>query len=420
MKKIFTLVLVALSALSASAVTLWEGSCSFSGWGPIDGDERPVLKSSDFATAAAGDQLVLTISEYGEESWREAQIYGWNGEGSTDPIASSGNIAGLSSYTFTLDEELLAKLQATDVCIIGTGYTITKIDLDTFDGTIWEGECVCENWDASPAVNLKGSAFVNAKLGDVLVFTVEVITPGSWAALQVNTSNWVEGPFGQNVLTDGQTEVRFTLDETLLESLTTEGINITGANFKLYKIQLVSDDNGDNGDNGDDGDDENDDTVIWSGTMTTGAGGWDNTITLGGDAFAGVQAGDILAITVSEADEEAQVAVRSNPGWGDVPSDLPTGDYIPLSDGPGVYQFPINQELSDELSEKGIVITGTKALTITKVQLIRKGTATGVEVVKSANDASVYNIQGLKVADRLENVMAPGLYIVGGKKIIIK
>lgn len=417
MKKIFTLAVVALSALSASAVTLWEGSCSFTGWNPIEGDQRPVLKSSDFASAVSGDQLVLTISEYGDDEWREAQIYGWNGEGTTELIASSGGISGLSSYTFTLDDDLLAKLQSTDVCIIGTGYTVTKIDLDTFDGIIWEGECVCENWNASPAVNLKGSAFVNAKLGDVLVFTVEVITPGAWAALQINTSNWVEGPFGQNVLADGQTEVRFILNETLLESLTTDGIDITGANFKLYKIQLVSDDNDDNGDNGDNG---NDDTVIWSGAMTTGAGGWDNTITLGADVFAGVQAGARLSITVSDAAEGAEIAVRSNPGWGDVPSDLSTGDYIPTTDGPGVYNFPINADLALELSTNGVVITSTGAMTITKLQLIPKGTSTGVEIVKSTNDAPVYNLHGIKVADSLENVMTPGLYIVGGKKLIIK
>lgn len=416
MKKIFTLALMAVAALSAHAVTLWEGSCSFSNWSPIEGDERPVLKSSDFATAVAGDKLVLTISDYGDDGWREAQIYGWNGEGTTELIASSGGISGLSSYTFTLDEDLLAKLQATDVCIIGTGYTVTKIDLDTFDGTIWEGECVCESWNATPAVNLKGSAFVNAKLGDVLVFTVEVITPGAWAALQVNTSNWTEGPFGQNVLADGQTEVRFTLDETLLESLTTEGIDITGANFKLYKIQLVSDDNG-NGD--DNGDDEKDDTAIWSGSMTTGAGGWDNTITLGADAFGGVQAGDTLAITVSEAAEGAQIAVRSNPGWGDVPSDLPTGDYIP-TEGPGVYYFPINAELAEELSTNGVVITSTGAMTITKVQLLPKGVQSGVEAVAAEADAPVYNLQGLKVADRLQDVTAPGLYICNGKKLIVR
>ena len=414
MKKIFTLALMAAAALSAHAVTLWEGSCSFnSSWSPIEGDERPVMKSSDFANAVVGDQLVFTVTEYGDVDWRGAEI--WTADMSNN-VASLGSVAGLSSVEYTLDEEVLEIAKTSGLTLSGTGFTVTKIDLNTFDGTIWEGECVCESWNASPAVNIKGSAFVNAKLGDVLVFTVEVITPGAWAALQVNTSNWTEGPFGQNVLADDQTEVRFTLDETLLESLTTEGIDITGANFKLYKIQLVSDDNG-NGD--DNGDDEKDDTAIWSGSMTTGAGGWDNTITLGADAFGGVQAGDTLAITVSEAAEGAQIAVRSNPGWGDVPSDLPTGDYI-ATEGSGVYNFPINADLAEELSTNGVVITSTGAMTITKVQLLPKGVQSGVEAVAAEADAPVYNLQGLKVADRLQDVTAPGLYICNGKKFIVR
>lgn len=418
MKKLFTLALLACAAVSANAVTLWTGSCSFSQWSPIEGDERPVLKTSDFTNAVVGDKLELSISDYGEESWREIQIYTWDGAGSGSLVVGSGGISGLTSYAFTLDESLLATLKETDVCFIGTGYTVTQIDLDTFNGTIWEGECVCANWDASPAVRLEGSAFALAQLGDQLVFYVEVITPGAWAAIQIDTSNWTAGPFGQNVIADGQTEVSFVLNEDLLNSLQTDGINITGSNFKLTKIELVSAGDDDDDDDGDDDDNDNS-NVIWSGSMST-VNGWDKTITLDATAFGEVKATDTIAITVTEAAEDAQIAIRSNPDWEDVPSDLPTGDYISVNEVPGVYDFPINDECAEEINAHGLVITGTKALTITKIELISKGVESGVKGVDtdSLKGKPVYNLQGVKVADSIEAVNARGLYIVGGKKVM--
>ena len=421
MKKIFTLAILAAASLSASATTLWEGSCSFSNWSPVEGDERPVLTTSDFANAVVGDQLELTISEYGDEAWRQIQIYTWDGFGSGSEITHSDNVSGLTSYSFTLDDALLATLKETDVCIIGTGYTVTKIDLITYDGTIWEGECVCVSWDATPAVRLEGSSFVTAKLGDELVFNVETIEPGQWSAIQIDTANWTAGPFGQNVLTDGQTELSFILDEELLESLQNDGINITGANFKLTKIRLVSSsDDGDDDDNGDDdnGDDDNDnENVIWSGSMTVTS--WDNTVTLEGSAFGNVKAGDQLAFTVTEGDAASSIAVRSNPGWSDVPTDKEDGDYIYLTGGPGVYYWDINAAAAEEINANGLVITGTR-YTLTKIELISKGAETAVNALEIGNigNMPVYNLNGVKVADNFEAVKTPGLYIVGGKKVI--
>lgn len=416
MKKFFTLAILAVAAVSASATTLWQGSCSFSNWSPVEGDERPVLTTSDFADAVVGDQLQLTISEYGDEAWRQIQIYTWDGFGSGTEVSHSDNVSGLDSYSFTLDESLLATLKETDVCIIGTGYTVTKIDLVTYDGTIWEGECVCANWDAAPAVRLEGSSFVNAKLGDELVFYVETLVPGEWSAIQIDTSNWTAGPFGQNVIAAGQTEVRFTLNETLLESLQNDGINITGANFKLTKIQLVSSTGG--GDDDDDnGDDDDNDNVIWKGTMTVTS--WDNTVTLDGSAFGNLKAGDQLAFTVTEGDANSSIAVRSNPGWGDVPTDIENGDYIYLTDGPGVYYWDVNEAAAEEINNNGVVITGT-AYTITKIEIVTKGVEAGVDSIEinECRGVSVYNLNGVKVADSIDAVSAPGLYIAGGKKIV--
>lgn len=54
--------------------------------------------------------------------------------------------------------------------------------------------------------------------------------------------------------------------------------------------------------------------------------------------------------------------------------------------------------------------------------VVEKETETGVETVNAANVVvkGVYNLQGVKVADSISEINAPGLYISNGKKVIVK
>ncbi len=48
--------------------------------------------------------------------------------------------------------------------------------------------------------------------------------------------------------------------------------------------------------------------------------------------------------------------------------------------------------------------------------------ATAVETIEAdtTGDGAVYNLQGIRVASSLSEVMAPGIYIINGKKLLIK
>lgn len=416
MKKLLTLSLLAASAFAMSAETLWTGSCSFTNWSPIEGDERPVLTTSDFANVQVGDKLVLTISIYGEDSWREAQIYTWNGSGTGSLVVGSGAITeGMTAVEFTFDDSLIAAVKESDICVIGTGYTVTRIDLNQYDGTIWEGECLCPDWNADPAVNLPGSNFSMAKEGDQLIFYVEVLNPGDWAAIQIDTANWAAGPFGQNVLSDDTTEISFILDADLLESLTTDGINITGANFKLTKIQLV------NADEvtppAEDGDE-----AIWSGSVTPS---WDSPLYIDKGQFTEVVAGNVLIFSYENASGEPQLVVDydGSEGWTAMPYDGEEeyGNYLHLNEENGEVTFTINAAAAEILKTYGLMLAGEGTFTLTKVELETKG-STGISKVNEILNvnAPVYNLQGVKVADSVNNVTKPGIYVTGGKKIIVK
>lgn len=417
MKKLFSLLILLVFALTGFAKTLWTGSCSFANWNPVEGDERPVLTTADFADATVGDKLVLSVTSYGNENNREVQIYTWDGFGSGLSVTSYGGVPeGASTVTFTLDESLLSVLRETDVCIIGTGYTVTLIELINpdeipFDGIIWEGESNCPDWTADPAVRLLGSEFSMAKIGDELVFTVEILVPGEWAALQVDTSDWKVGPFGETVLEEGQTEVIFVLDETLYTSLVNDGINITGANFKLTKIQLIA---------GGGDVPPVDENVIWVGTLTTG--NWADYLTIGADKLEKVQAGYRLLFTVTESGANGQICIKQNlDGWAEMPSDAGEwGNYIHVEQGAGIYSFEINAAAAESMKEYGMVVAGND-YTITKI-VLNSGTSSVIDSLENGISTSgpVYNLQGIRVADSLENVAAPGLYISGGKKIVVK
>ena len=49
------------------------------------------------------------------------------------------------------------------------------------------------------------------------------------------------------------------------------------------------------------------------------------------------------------------------------------------------------------------------------------GSATGVEdiVIEGEKDSTVYNLNGVKVGDSV-NGLTPGIYVVNGKKLLVK
>lgn len=353
---------IAATIFSANARTLWTGNCTYADYQVASGD-RPIFTPEDFNGVVVGDKLIFNITNNPNDpqSWHQVEIWQWDGEKPGPAALGQGVhiLEGMTTAEFTIDETLLQGLLAGPTCAAGTGYTVRSIEVTTFDGVIWEGVCNCPEWVPSPAVTLPGSKFAVAKEGDVLVFSVEKIKAGEYAAIQIDkATTFNSGPFGTVEIADGQTEVRVVLNAELLASLVTDGINITGMNFRLFKITLT------------DGSDVPpiEDDAIWSGTMT--AGNWAQSLTIGADKLATVKAGDILAFTVSEADADAQISLKENiDGWAEMPSDEGEfGNYIHITDGPGIYYFSINEAAAASMRANGMVVAGL-GYTLTKIEL---------------------------------------------------
>lgn len=368
MKKLFTVIALGAAMLSASATTLWTGTCAFANYQVASGD-RPVFNPTDFKDAVVGDRIIFNITNNTEdpEGWHQVEIWMYDGEKPAPRAIGTGVkvIPGMTSAEFTIDETILADLLAGESCAAGTGYIVRSIELTSFDGVIWEGECLCPDWVPNPPVTLQGSSFAMAEEGDQLIFTVSKIEAGQYAGLQIDEATTFDvGPFGTTDLAEGQTEVRFVLNAELLASLVTNGINITGMNIKLTKITLVKGN----------GEVPPVDDAIWSGNVVMG--NWANPITISADKFGTVQAGNQLMFTYTDAftdgETDAQISLKQNlaEGWAEMPSDLGEyGNYIHLTDGAGVAYFDINAEAAASINEYGLVIAGLN-YTLTRVDLI--------------------------------------------------
>lgn len=411
MRKLYLLGLAIATAINSFAANLWTGSCTFSDYTPLVPEDRPVISASAFANAKVGDDLVVTLSYYAADpqSWHQCELYDTD---ITNALEKGVHITdGMTEAVFGVTAELLAKLQAGGCALAGTGYTATSIDLRGFDGTIWEGESTVANWTANPAVNIPGSKFSAVNAGQELVFDVKIINPDKYAQIEVDNASYQKGSFGNTEITADMTEVKFLLTNALTTELKEKGINITGENFVLTKIWVRG---------GDTPEPPAEGNVVWSGSMTTSD--WSNSAEVDADKFTDVKAGSELKFTVIGAGADAQLCLKQRlaTGWEEMPCDTDWANYISLAEGDSEVTFAVNEAAAATLKANGLVIAG-KNFTLTKIVLLTE--TSGIEsvaITAPAKVSGVYNLNGIRVAESIDAVATPGLYIVGGRKVIIR
>lgn len=403
MKKFFTFIAIAALTLSANAKVLWTGSCTFANY--TTEDERPVFQAGEFAEAAIGDKLVFSVTDNAADpqSWHQLELYN---QDITKALTKGVQITPeTTEVVYTIDNSLLGLLQEGGFALAGTGYTVTEIAIESFNGIIWEGECLVPDWTPQPPVNLAGSMFASAAVGDNLIFTVEKINPEEYACLQVDRgTTYSAGAFGATELTEAAQDIVFTLTDALISELTTYGINITGMNVKLTAIKLTKGGGADEAE------------ALWTGAMTTGD--WSNYLELEPELFEGITAGDILKFTVTAVGDDGSLCLKQRlaDGWQEMPTDTEWGNYLNLTEGDGTYSFTVNAAAAETIAANGLVAAGSN-YTLTKVALVKSesGAINQIANANAAADAAIYDLRGRRVA-----VATKGIYIIGGKKVLVK
>ena len=279
MKKLFTLMVMALVAMSVSAksVVLWEGEAVFDNW-----STNVKIDKENFASVKAGDKLVITAAPVEVSSWQwGGQVFvkttrtGWAAIAETISVSAEGvyNVE-ISDKAITIEEgegdtktnvetTMLDELKNYGLAIQGMASKVTKIELVPAPEiketkVLSTTEAVFDNWSTN--VKIDKENFASVKAGDKLVITaapVEVsswqwggqvfvkTTRTGWAAIAETISVSAEGVYNVEIsdkaitIEEGEGDTKTNVETTMLDELKNYGLAIQGMASKVTKVELI-------------------------------------------------------------------------------------------------------------------------------------------------------------------------------------
>ena len=247
------------------------------------------------------------------------------------------------------------------------------------------------NW--SDGVQIEGSKFADAQVGDIIVVTTE----NGGFKLALNT------PWTELIMSD-ETTGEYTITDGTLADIQNSGVRVQGGeSVNLLKVELKSDAPA-----------PAEKTVV-ADLLNEPAniGNWDNTIEIAGSAFAdaGAKAGDYVRINYSAQDDSQIQLCANSPAWHNIL------DCTNLNAAKTVLDFQLTEEMVTDIEADKLCIQG-KNFTLNSVQLVREGTETAIgSVVNKGNaDNNIYSIDGKSLNSKPQH----GMYIMNGKKFMAR
>lgn len=285
---------------------------------------------------------------------------------------------------------------------------------------LWSGSATFGGWTVTEGEQpvVAATAFANAEVGNIISIdvTYDENYADTWHAVQIIYYNPSDNYLLDAQVTPETTEKTYTIDEEGLAALQEYGMYIGGAGVVVTSVDLMTEDDSE-------GPVEGTETILWSGATTFGE--W--AVTEGEQPFFGTgdfenaKVGDkiVIAVTFNSdyvSDWHCVQIVYWDPEFQSlfapqVLEDTTEQTYVITEEG-----LEVLKQYGGAISGFGINVTSVKLVSVTN----GSGPA-GVEKITTSTEAApVYNLQGVRVADSLENVNVPGLYISGGKKFIVR
>lgn len=246
------MVALLLSVMGANAktktTTLWEGTST--------DDAEINLPKEKFSTAKAGDLIRITFSFTSAGSLHLCYKTGVNND--WDAKAFNGisewpnySDTSVTSADFSINATDLTTLQTYGMYIYGfTSSTITKIELITaIQPTSTGDNLLSEDWVVASANNWEDKSFAaqeSAKIGDVILFNITVPSGWNYSQVQVKDSegndfennNSYTGNFANETNETFEYEINNVND---LEKIKSAGFKVNASkNTKITSIKLLS------------------------------------------------------------------------------------------------------------------------------------------------------------------------------------
>ena len=260
MKKIFTLMVAAVAAVSAfaqSRTTLWEGEQVMDATWPNVGVEL-----SNLATAKAGDNIVVTTSkvdasinaawEWGSQVFLKVNS-GANGAWEDMAGTSAVGFKEPGEAKFEITDKILEQFKtASSFYVQGMCVVVSKVELEsavpTTSTQLWSGECVFGNW--AYGFSVPAEQFAKASAGDVLefVYTTDTETTEKWWQFKTIfagtedalTSNKADlNEYDCATVASGSTSYKIVLNAEDIARLKETGLSVNGHFNIVTAVNLI-------------------------------------------------------------------------------------------------------------------------------------------------------------------------------------
>lgn len=276
---------------------------------------------------------------------------------------------------------------------------------------LWTGEQTYFNGRAQPKadhrITLKAEDFAGIVAGDRLVFyfTNYADDPITSQHIIRLSTPLTYAPMGHNInVSEGDRKASVFIDDVLKEKLTTVGLVIGGTGFTLSSISV-----------------EPASEILWEGLKVINNTGWTVGV-LESYLFANVKEGDVLFLSVEQTSEGAECVLKERSTWKNLHSAVPNGNSFRdfKSDGVSLFSFSLDADAVTSLKTHGMLVAGSKYNLLS----VALGSPTPSRIQQRESNTleqkPVYNLNGVKVADKWRTDLPRGIYVVNGRKFLTR
>lgn len=237
----------------------------------------------------------------------------------------------------------------------------------------------------------------NLKIGDKLILDIDTLSSSKHRKVGLSSID-IYNKYGKSITTlkpqlsrnDAQVTF-FITDKNMLEELKKEGCYIEGENIRIFSLAS-----------------EKKESSIWNGFKQINK----DKVIIPKEMFERVYRNQILEFTVLDVESQGKIILPQ------------VNKSINLSAARDEKQYVIelDAESAKTINKYGLQISG-EGYYLRNVRLIDKKTVTGITEINSPKEDTdeIYTISGMKVKKTKEKGdLRPGVYIIDGKKVLVK
>ncbi|MBF1444106.1 glycoside hydrolase family 16 protein [Prevotella pallens] len=237
----------------------------------------------------------------------------------------------------------------------------------------------------------------NLKIGDKLILDIDTLSSSKHRKVGLSSID-IYNKYGKSItmlkpqLSRNDAQVTFFItDKNMLEELKKEGCYIEGENIRIFSLAS-----------------EKKESSIWNGFKQINK----DKVIIPKEMFERVYRNQILEFTVLDVESQGKIILPQ----------VNKSINLSATRDEKQYVIDLDAESAKTINKYGLQISG-EGYYLRNVRLIDKKTVTGITEIDSPKEDTdeIYTISGMKVKEAKEKGdLRPGVYIIDGKKVLVK